>query len=406
MGSDLTRAAAVLIFVVAYAVLAVGRLPGFRIDRPAAAFLGAALMVAFGGLGLAEAWRAIDMDTLALLLGMMVVVAALTRAGAFRLVVGWAVTRARHPLLLLAAIVLASGVLSAFLVNDTVCLVLTPLVLDLVARLRRRPVPYLLAIAMAANVGSTATITGNPQNMIIGSLSRIPYGAFARALTPVAGVGLVLTVALIALVWREEFFTTGPLHAEPAPVHASGPLVRLSVVATGAMVAGFFAGVPPAIVAVLGGAVLLLVSRTKPEKFYAGIDGTLLLMFAGLFIIVAGMERAVLSPALLGAVTGLGLDRAWVLAALTATLSNVVSNVPAVLVLRPFIAHLADPERAWLVVAMASTLAGNLTLLGSVANLIVAQQARLHGVHVGFRAYAVVGVPLTLLTLAAGVLLV
>ena len=128
---------------------------------------------------------------------MMIVVANLRLSGFFRLVTGWAVARARHPALLLVAVVLVSGLLSAFLVNDTICLVLTPLVLDLVLRLKRNPVPYLLGIAMASNVGSTATITGNPQNMIIGTLSGISYGAFAAALAPVAAIGLVLTVLVI-----------------------------------------------------------------------------------------------------------------------------------------------------------------------------------------------------------------
>ncbi|HJY51128.1 MAG TPA: SLC13 family permease [Stellaceae bacterium] len=156
------EAAAIAIFAITYLVVAIGRLPGFRLDRAGAALVGASLMVAVGGLPLEEAPKAIDFDTIILLLGVMIVVANLRLSGFFHLVNGWVVTRARCPIVLLAAIVLVSGILSAFLVNDTVCLVLTPLVLDLVTRLRRNPAPYLLAIAMASNVGSTATITGNP----------------------------------------------------------------------------------------------------------------------------------------------------------------------------------------------------------------------------------------------------
>ena len=163
-----------------------------------------------------EAYRAIDLDTITLLLGMMIVIANLRLSGFFRLVSAWAVTRARHPALLLSAIVLVTGVLSAFLVNDAICLVMTPLVIELTRALKRNPVPYLLAVAMASNVGTTATITGNPQNMIIGSLSRIPYGAFAAALAPVAGAGLVLTIALIALFHPREFFTAERLAAAGA----------------------------------------------------------------------------------------------------------------------------------------------------------------------------------------------
>src|SRR6201993_2783772 len=199
------EAAAIAIFAMTYLVVAIGRLPGFRLDRAGAALVGASLMVAVGALPLEEAPKAIDFDTIILLLGVMIVVANLRLSGFFRLVSSWVVTRARYPIVLLASIVLVSGIFSAFLVNDTVCLVLTPLVLDLVTRLRRNPVPYLLAIAMASNIGSAATITGNPQNMIIGSFSQIPYVQFTARLAPVAVVGLVLTFALIALFHRREF---------------------------------------------------------------------------------------------------------------------------------------------------------------------------------------------------------
>jgi len=400
----LPEAAAIAIFAMTYLVVAIGRLPGFRLDRAGAALVGASLMVAAGALPLEEAPKAIDFDTIILLLGVMIVVANLRLSGFFRLVSGWVVTRARYPIVLLTAIVLVSGILSAFLVNDTVCLVLTPLVLDLVTRLRRNPVPYLLAIAMASNIGSTATITGNPQNMIIGSLSHIPYGTFAAALSPIAAIGLVLTVGLIALAYRSEFRTRQRLRAEPEPAHPNWPIIVKSVAVSLAMIAAFFAGVPPAEAAIVAGAVLLLTRRIKSERVYAEIDWTLLLMFAGLFIVVAGLEQSVLSPGVIGAAGHLHLERIPVLSAITAILSNIVSNVPAVLVLKPFIAQLQSQQQAWLTVAMASTLAGNFALVGSVANLIVVQRARARNVEIGFWEYFKVGAPLTVLTIGVGVL--
>ncbi|HEX3413530.1 MAG TPA: anion transporter [Stellaceae bacterium] len=398
------EAAAIAIFSMTYLVVAMGRLPGFRLDRAGAALVGASLMVAVGALPLEEAPKAIDFDTIILLLGVMIVVANLRLSGVFRLVNSWVVTRARHPIVLLISIVLISGVLSAFLVNDTVCLVLTPLVLDLVTRLRRNPVPYLLAIAMASNIGSTATITGNPQNMIIGSLSHIPYSAFAAALSPIAGIGLVLTIGLIALVYRSEFWTRHRLRGESRPSHADWPIIIKSAAVSLAMIVAFFAGVPPAEAAIVAGAFLLLTRRIKSEKVYAEIDWTLLLMFAGLFIVVAGLEHSVLSPEVIGAVARLHLERIPVLSGITAILSNIVSNVPAVLVLKPFIAQLQPQQQAWLTVAMASTLAGNLTLVGSVANLIVVQRARAQNVEIGFWEYFKLGAPLTVLTIGIGVL--
>jgi len=395
---------ALVIFGVTYLVMAIGKLPGYQLDRAGAALLGASLMVGLGILSLGEAYAAIDMETITLLLGMMIVVANLRLSGFFRLVNGYVVTRARHPLILLTAIVIVAGAFSAFLVNDTICLVMTPLVVDLVARLKRNPVPYLLALAMASNAGSVATITGNPQNMIIGALSHIPYAAFAADLAPVAGVALLLTVLLVAAAHPKEFFTRERLVAPPAKaVRYHRPLVLKSLAILAGMIVLFFTGWPIAEVAILGGALLLVTRRVKAEKVYFDVDWPLLVMFAGLFVVVAGFDKAVLGPDVTAVVGRLGLAEAPVLAGITAVLSNVVSNVPAVLVLEPFVSGLAEPERAWTIIAMAATLAGNFTLVGSVANLIVAQKARREGIVIGFLAYFRVGAPLTLLTIAFGV---
>jgi Na+/H+ antiporter NhaD/arsenite permease-like protein len=396
--------AAILIFAATYLVIAIGKLPGFHLDRAGAALLGASLMVGTGILSLDEAYRAVDFDTITLLLGMMIVVANLQLSGFFRLVNGWIITRATHPIVLLAVIVLAAGVLSAFLVNDTICLVMTPLVLDLVMRLKRNPVPYLLAVAMASNIGSVATMTGNPQNMIIGTFSHISYDRFVSALSPIAAAGSVLTIVLIALMYSKEFLTAEPLRAaELRRARYHGPSVIKSVLITIGMIGLFFAGQPVAKVAIIGGALLLFTRSIKAEKIYREIDWPLLMMFVGLFIVVSGLEKAVVNADAINKMSQLRLDQIPVLAAVTAVLSNLVSNVPAVLVLKPFVSSLRDPDRAWLVVAMASTLAGNLTLVGSVANLIVAQRARRFGVNIGFWDYFKVGAPLTLVSILVGI---
>jgi Na+/H+ antiporter NhaD/arsenite permease-like protein len=397
------RAAIFEIFAVTYIAIAIGRLPGFRLDRAGAALVGASLMLAVGGVGIDEVSRIIDFDTVALLLGMMIVVGNLRLSGFFRLITGWAVARARHPLQLLAAVTLTSGIFSAFLLNDAICLVMTPLVVDVVRRLERNPVPYLLAVAMAANIGSAATITGNPQNILIGGFSHIPYGAFAAALTPVAAAGLLMTIGLIALCYPSEFRGRAALRlVSPRPPHVHGPLAIKSVLVVGLMMAAFFAGQPPAKVALIAGGFMLLTRIVRSERIYREIDWPLLLMFAGLFVVVAGFEKALLTPELVAAIGRVGLADAPVLSTVTAVLSNLVSNVPAVLVLRPFVGQSGDPQHAWLIVAMASTLAGNLTVLGSVANLIVVQLARADGVTIGFWEYFRVGAPLTLLTILLG----
>jgi Na+/H+ antiporter NhaD/arsenite permease-like protein len=342
------------------------------------------------------------LPTLALLLGLMIVVGNLRLSGFFRLVTAWVVAHARHPLQLLAAVIFSAGVFSAFLLNDAICLVMTPLVIDIARRLRRDPVPYLLAVAMASNIGSTATITGNPQNILIGSFSGIAYGRFAAVLSPVAAAGLVLTFALIWLMHRAEFRRSGGFAARPRPAHLHRPLVFKALVVTLAMVGAFFAGLPPALVALVAGGAMLLTRIVRSERIYREIDWPLLLMFAGLFVVVAGFEKVLLTPQTIAAAGRLHLDHVPALSLVTAALSNIVSNVPAVLVLRPFIGAAGEPDRAWLTVAMASTLAGNLTILGSVANLIVVQGARAQGVAIGFWTYFRIGAPLTVLTIVIG----
>ena len=404
LGHNVTRIAAIMVFAMTYVAIALGGFPGLCLDRTGAALAGAACMVVTGVLTLNEAYQALDFNTITLLLGMMIVVANLRLSGLFRLASGWVATHARHPVILLSAVTLVSGVFSAFFVNDTICLALTPPVLDIAILLKRNPVPYLLAVAMACNVGSTATITGNPQNIIIGSFSHIPYVTFASALAPVATVGLLLTIALIALIFRTEFWTTAALQAQPLRTRADLPLVLKSVLVALGMIVAFFLGLPPAGVAIVAGVLMLFTRRVKPEKVYAEVDWPLLVMFAGLFIVVAGLEKSVFSPHVIAAVGALHLVHIPILGGLTALLSNIVSNVPAVLVIKPFLGQLPDPQRAWLVVAMASTLAGNFTLVGSVANLIVVQRARAQGVEIGFWTYFKVGAPLTALTLLIGVL--
>jgi Na+/H+ antiporter NhaD/arsenite permease-like protein len=394
--------AAVLIFGLTYLVMAIGRMPGFRIDRTGAAIIGASLMVAANVLTVDEAWAAINSDTIILLFGMMIVVASLRLSGFFTVVSAWVVEHAHRPLVLLCGIVLVSGVFSAFFVNDTMCLVLTPLVLEITRRLRRNPVPYLLAVAMAANIGSVATITGNPQNMMIGSFSHIRYGAFAAALAPVAAAGLALTAAVIALVYRSEFRGENLLQVDHRKVRVHAVLLWKSVAVAAAMMVLFFAGLPVPKVAVIAGGVLLITRRLKPERFYREIDWSLLVMFIGLFIVIAGIEKTPLAADLFAAAGRFHLERTAPMAAFAAVLSNLVSNVPAVLVFKGFVSRLPDARHAWLTLAMSSTLAGNLTVLGSVANLIVVERAR-REVKISFWEYAKAGVPLTLATLAVGV---
>ncbi len=356
-----TSAAALAILTLTYAGLAAGHIPGLRLDRAGIAFLGGAAMIALGPLSLDDAFRAIDFNTIALLLGMMIVVAHLEVSGAFRAVGALAIEHAHRPFVLLVTVTVLAGVLSAFLVNDAICLVMAPIVLRVMRALGRNPLPYLVATATASNCGSVATITGNPQNMVIGAYSGISFPAFSASLAPVAAFGLVAVVAVVWLVHREEFAFKGELTPHLVRGHTHmGQVVKATLVCV-ALAVTFFSGVAPAKAAVLGGAFLLVTRAIKPRRIYREIDGPLLILFAGLFVVVAGAERALLTPDRITMAKSFGLDVPWRLSVITAVLSNVVSNVPAVLALKPFVPSLADPRRAWLVVAMSSTLAGNFT---------------------------------------------
>jgi len=267
-------------------------------------------MLGVNALSLDEAYRAINFDTIILLFGMMIVVANLELSGFFALVAERVVERAHSPLLLLIAIVGVSGVFSAFFVNDTMCLVLTPLVLEVAGALRRNPVPYLLAVAMAANIGSVATITGNPQSMLIGSFSAIPYRHFLAVLGPVAVAGLALAVAAVFLSYRREFLTAREVVVEKRPIHVDRGLMWKSLGIALAMIVMFFVGWPVPKVAIVAGAVLLITRRVRPEKVYQRIDWPLLVMFAGLLVVIAGVEKTSLETHLAALAGQLHLDNA------------------------------------------------------------------------------------------------
>jgi Na+/H+ antiporter NhaD/arsenite permease-like protein len=286
-------------------------------------------------------------------------------------------------------------------VNDIVCLVMVPFVLSITRRLRLEPLPYLLAVATASNIGSVASITGNPQNMLIGSFSHISYRDFLLHLGPVAVVGLfldwmVLHWMLVRKVKHAELVNDGI----PLPPLDLSRLTKPAIVVTAVLI-GFFAGVPPAMAAALGAAVLLITRTLEPRKMYEEVDWGLLVFFVGLFLIVGGAQNAGIVGRFLGIAEHWNLHNLGVFTVAVSLLSNLVSNVPAVMLLKSLAPSFANPHTAWLVLAMASTLAGNLTITGSVANIIVVESAK-PDVKIRFWDYFRVGLPITVMTLIVG----
>lgn len=395
---------ALIIIILVLVGVAIGRYPWLRMNRATIALVGAVGLMAIGALTLEEAYAALDLNTLALLFAMMVLNVNLRLAGFFRMVTARVVKLARTPRWLLALVIGTSGVLSAVFLNDTIVLMFTPLVLEITAVLKRNPIPYLIGLVTAANIGSAATIVGNPQNMIIGIASGIPFATFTSYLAPVSLVGLMVAWMVIVLVYRAEFVPVQLATKALIKERPYRPLLRKSIFATLLMLIAFLVGVPIPLAALTAAALLLITRRLKPERVFLELDWSLLVFFSGLFIVTGAVESSGWSQRLFAVAEPIARQGVAALTGVSVVLSNLISNVPAVLLFRPLVPAFPDPQRTWLTLAMATTLAGNLTLLGSVANLIVAETAKKQGVDLTFGEYLKAGVPITLISLLWGII--
>jgi Na+/H+ antiporter NhaD/arsenite permease-like protein len=402
--------AALAIFALTYLAVAAGRLPFLSVDRPAAALLGAVLMVAAGVLAPGEAGGAVNGDTLGLLLGMMILSAYLGEAGFFRWA-SWRVLRAvSGPRTLLWALVFTSGVLSAFLVNDTVCLMVTPIVVGILDDAELPPLPYLLAVAFGSNAGSVATLTGNPQNMIVGTLSGLSWARFAGALALPALASLVVVAAVLHALFRADLARGARMGARRGPPPVERRLLAKAVAALGVALAGFVLGFPLSWTALFAGALLMAVAGRAPREALARVDWPLLVFFAGLFVVVAGVARSGAADRMHEAIAPLlgegARQQAIVFSLFSVAGSQLVSNVPFVLLAGEWIPRLAEPDLLWLATALAATLAGNLTIIGSIANVIVLELAGSRG-RIGFWRFFRIGalVTATSFTVALAILL-
>lgn len=396
-----------LILSVVLLIFTLGKSPVFRVDRAGAALIGATLTVAVGVLTFDEAVKVVDYRTIILLFSMMLISSYMNVIGLFDHLGYYATRRIHTPKALLGVVILMSGLLSAFLINDIVCLLFTPVVITVCRRMKLQPIPYLLAVALSSNIGSAATLIGNPQNILIGSLSQISFAWYSLLALPISLLGLLLTYGILVRLYPKELqqsilpilptktdLSTKSIRLKPIPrvLLIKGIVVLLGVLA------GFVFGLEPALVASMGAAALLLTRRLKPNKVYGGIDYNLLVIFIGLFIIVGGVEASGLLSTILGdiKVTNISLFMG-----LTVILSNIVSNVPAVMLLK-FLIPAVDSSMWWANMAIFSTLAGNLTITGSIANLIVVELAKKDGIHISFWDYLKVGFPITMILVFIG----
>jgi Na+/H+ antiporter NhaD/arsenite permease-like protein len=394
------------VFVAVYGVMILGRVPGLGLDRTGAALLGAILLVAGGALDSPAAWRAIDTGTIALLLGLMLVSAQFRRSGCYDWLVRKVAARPTSPEQMLLELVAVTGALAALLTNDVVCLAVAPVLVDICVRKRLDPVPFLLGLAAAANTGSAATLLGNPQNMLIGQALDLSFPRYLLDGAVPAALGLGVVWWVLARAYRGRFARAQPLAtpaAEPLDRGAAGKgVVVLLLLVLGLL----FAPVPHDVQALLAGGAMLLSRRQRSRDLLALVDWQLLVLFAGLFVVNHAFQQAGHAAAAFGWLRQHGLDLGdpCALFATGVIGSNLVSNVPLTMLLLP----VADHPMAGPILALSTTLAGNLLLIGSIANLIVIEQANRLGVAPRGRSWAAehwrTGVPITLgtLLLAAG----
>ncbi|NLF96396.1 MAG: anion transporter [Candidatus Riflebacteria bacterium] len=408
--------AAGLIFIFTFIMISVRRMQLLPIGRPSAAMLGAVLMVLCGVMSPEEAYTLVNWDTICLLLGMMIIAEHLRAAGLFQKFTS-GVAQVDSPFGLLMALSVISALSSAILVNDTVCVVMTPLVLAICRHKRLNPFPYLIVLVTSANIGSALTLTGNPQNMIVGNLSGMNYLRFIAVMSLPVLVAMGFNSLLAWLYYRNQLLLPEATanagleeDSEASDVEevAKTRRLRIGLFGLGLTCLGFATGFSMAFSALAGAVVVITFHRRDPADILARVEWSLLLFFASLFVVIGGLQTSglarIITESPLQMVSGSLSSQVWIFSGVTLLGSNVLSNVPYVLLAASSVPSLGNSELFWSILAYVSTVAGNMTLFSSVANLIVAESAK-DRCSISFWGYARFGIPTTLLSIIFGVLI-
>lgn len=398
-----------IVFALTYLGMALGRFPGLRIDRTGIALLGAIVLVASGAVELNDSLRLLDLPTILLLFGLMILSAQYAASGFYDGISAAIARAAGQPTRLLAITILAGGGLSALLANDIVVFAMTPLLCLGLRERRMNPVPFLIALACAANAGSAATIIGNPQNILIGQVGRLDFALFLAYCAVPAVAALAITYGVIAWQWRGRWqldTSAGPTSETESliavPLTRDATQLSKAVISTAVLLVLFFTDVPREISALALAGALLASRKLASRDIISGVDFNLLLLFIALFVVTGAFAATSVASQAFAWLAGVGLlpDRLAVLTPLALLLSNTIGNVPAVILLLQ-VWH-EPPAGALYGLALLSTFAGNFLIVGSLANIITAQRAAAVGVHLGFADHARAGIPITLLSLAIG----
>ena len=398
----------VWIFAATYLGLALGGVPKTKLDRSAIALLGAIAVLLARRLSFSDAMKQVSFPTLALLISLMVISAQLRLAGFYQWVVLRIVEVARRPRSLLWGIIAASAGLSALFANDVICLIFTPVLCIALKRAGRDPVPYLMALVTSSNIGSAATLIGNPQNMLISQTAHLDFFAYSATVIPLVLAVLLCDGLVIGWVYGRRLSAVISVPGKSQPVHEKnhpdwGTIRKTLFIMTLlllAMLFGTMLHLPIAISAMTAAGLVMISRKTRPAELFSLVSWNLILLFVGLFIVVGDIQsRHLLSPIITQlASMGVHLDAFLPLSLVTLVLSNLVNNVPAVLLLKPAIPLSAT--LSWYVLAVISTFAGNFTMLGSIANLLLSEQAKANDVRLDYVEYLKVGIPVTLLSVA------
>ena len=406
--------AILVVFFVVYVAMGFGRLPGFKVDRTGAAIIGAMALIALGKISPAAAWNAIDYRAIGLLFGLMVVSSAFAVAGFYHAVALRVGRMKVPPPALLAILIAVAGALSAILTNDVVVVAMTPVLAAIALERRLNPVPLMLGFCFAANVGSAATLIGSPQNMIAAEALNLSFLSFMRVSALPALLGLPIVWAVLVLLYRGNWSQIEPAVSSGTPgALRDGPFVpsgipfnegetiKAAVVTLAVIAALLFAPLPHMVIALAGASVMLVNRKISSSDMLKQVDGNLLLLLMGLFVVNAALASTGLPQEMLNALRASGADSRDPLSMLgvMTVLSNAVGNNPAVMLVAPFLEGAARPEALGAAIALGTGFSSNIVIFGSLAGIIVAEQGRENGVPIGFWQFTKAGLPISLLAL-------
>jgi len=390
------------IFAVTYVGIAVGHIPGLKLNRVGIALLGGIGMMIFGGIPTARAMAFINAPTICLLFGFFVISAQLRLSGFYDQVAERLAAQMANPARFLLILMLVTGGLSAFLNHDIVCYAFAPITGVALLRKKINPVPFLIALTIASNIGAGATLIGNPQNMMIGQVAHLGFGRYLLwSMVPVV-FAMTAAYGIIWLMSRKNLQAT--LAIQNRPAQPSYPFNRLhtikGILILGVVIGLFFTAIPKEVIVLAAAGIHLASTKFRTEDLLGLVEWPILVLFIGLFVVAGAFQSTGYGEQAIQwlAQGGFNLNAPANLALTTAALSNVVGNSAAVMLLLKVV-NLTSPAVPY-ILALANSFGGSLIIIGSVSNIIVVQQAREMGIHISFWDFARLGIPVTLAALA------